>query len=146
MTDVGVRRDVEAPPVLMHWSLPAAVAAAVAGACAVVATHNPDTHQITPPCVLFSHLGIYCPGCGGTRAAYDLMHGDVLGALHMNAFATLVLIPGAVIAIVWWLALTLKVPMPKLALPGWLPWAVLIFFGAFSVLRNLPGIGGYLAP
>lgn len=32
----------------------------------------------TFPCVFLSVLGIYCPGCGGTRAVEALIHGKLL--------------------------------------------------------------------
>ncbi len=32
------------------------------------------------PCMVQSTLGIYCPGCGGTRAVAALIHGDFLGS------------------------------------------------------------------
>lgn len=34
-----------------------------------------------PPCVVDSLLGVYCPGCGGTRAMYALLHGQLLQSL-----------------------------------------------------------------
>ena len=32
------------------------------------------------PCVVQAALGIYCPGCGGTRAVASLLRGDFLGS------------------------------------------------------------------
>lgn len=34
--------------------------------------------KILLPCVVQSTLGLYCPGCGGTRAISALLHGDFL--------------------------------------------------------------------
>jgi hypothetical protein len=42
-----------------------------------------------PPCFFHEWTHLYCPGCGGTRAAVLLARGDLLGALRMNAFAVL---------------------------------------------------------
>lgn len=33
------------------------------------------------PCFFSNVLGIYCPGCGGTRAVYALMHGRFLESI-----------------------------------------------------------------
>lgn len=36
------------------------------------------------PCLFFNLLGIYCPGCGGTRAVEALLHGHLLQALWFH--------------------------------------------------------------
>ncbi len=36
-----------------------------------------DLRHILPPCALYSTVGLYCPGCGGTRACYALLEGRV---------------------------------------------------------------------
>lgn len=35
----------------------------------------------SPPCAIYTLTGIYCPGCGGTRATEALLHGHVLHSL-----------------------------------------------------------------
>lgn len=49
------------------------------------------------PCPLYVTTGLYCPGCGMTRAFNRLLHGDVRGALEFNPliFLLIVLIIGA---------------------------------------------------
>ena len=37
-----------------------------------------------PTCVIRSHTGLYCPGCGLTRSCLSLLHGDVLLSLHFH--------------------------------------------------------------
>lgn len=35
-------------------------------------------------CPLYAFTGIFCPGCGGTRATIALLHGDILLSLRCN--------------------------------------------------------------
>ena len=40
--------------------------------------------SISPGCTFRKYTGISCPGCGGTRAAGALLHGDIVGAFQYN--------------------------------------------------------------
>lgn len=53
---------------------------------------------VSVPCPFRSLTGWACPLCGGSRMFRDLVHLDVLEALHHNALALSVLVP---IAIAW---------------------------------------------
>ena len=55
-------------------------------------------------CRLKATVGINCPGCGGTRALKSLIKGDILSALHYNAFA----VYGAIIYGVFFITQTLE--------------------------------------
>lgn len=52
------------------------------------------TYKIAPfsffknptPCLVHSLLGIYCPGCGGTRAIFALLHGHLLTSFICHPF------------------------------------------------------------
>ena len=35
-------------------------------------------YKFATPCILYSVTGLYCPGCGGTRAIFALLHGQIL--------------------------------------------------------------------
>ena len=54
------------------------------GAAVFFASHDPYTSTIFPPCPILALTGYRCPGCGGTRAAYSLLHGDFASAIRMN--------------------------------------------------------------
>ncbi|NPC77306.1 DUF2752 domain-containing protein [Pyxidicoccus fallax] len=43
------------------------------------------------PCVVRSAVGIPCPGCGLSRALTALLHGQWRDALHLHAFAPVIL-------------------------------------------------------
>ena len=55
-------------------------AAAVCGAAAYLILR----YVTLWPCPSLTLLHIYCPGCGSTRAAAALLHGDILLALRQN--------------------------------------------------------------
>jgi hypothetical protein len=74
----------------------ALAACACGGAATFLFAFDPSKNAVYPPCLLFKMTGIYCVGCGATRALYALLHGDVLTALHDNA-----LIVGALPFLTW---------------------------------------------
>jgi hypothetical protein len=47
--------------------------------------------RFLPRCAFFEVTGWFCPGCGNTRAAHALLHGDVAEALRQNAFSVIAL-------------------------------------------------------
>lgn len=56
-----------------------------------------------PQCPVHMLTGLQCPGCGAQRLIHALLHGDIVGAWHANAFLLLAL-PG--IGFLGWLELT----------------------------------------
>jgi uncharacterized protein DUF2752 len=116
---------------------------AIAGAW-LLRTYDPSVAgSFFPPCPFHEITGLFCPGCGITRALHALVHFDVARAMAMNAllvsslpllgvmtlqgFTQRALLPKAVARVVfdgrWWIG-------------------ALVVFG---VLRNLPGFEA-LAP
>jgi len=59
--------------------------ATLAGITAWVLVRNPLRSTVFPPCPLHALTGLWCPGCGATRASYLLLRGDWASALHFNA-------------------------------------------------------------
>lgn len=45
---------------------------------------NPAKHSVLPPCVFNKLTGMYCPGCGATRAVHSLLHGEFRQAMAFN--------------------------------------------------------------
>lgn len=138
-----VRQQV--PRRLAVASAPVAVALAAAGAVAYVVMGNPYAHRLTPACMLLSTTGLYCPGCGGTRAVFDLAHGDVATALSMNALVV-ILVP--VVALLWlrWMLRSVGLALRPWRFPSWGGWVIGAVLLGFTVLRNVPALAPLLSP
>lgn len=87
----------------------------------------PDKYRFWPSCIFHKLLGLYCPGCGNTRALAALLHGDIAGSLAKN----ILLIPGLItLAVLWY--------KPNAALNRYFSRTILIVVIVFFVARNLP--------
>ena len=109
-----------------------------AAACAVLLLIPPGSPHAKwlPRCMFHQMTGLYCPGCGATRALSAMLQGDVLASLHNN----LLLFP--LLALIAYLFMkpqtTFKRPVAV---------AIIAIIVAFTVLRNIPVAPfTYLAP
>ena len=89
--------------------------------------YPPEEYAFWPRCVLYNLTGIYCPGCGNTRALAALIRGDLAECFSKNAL----LVP-------LMLCILAAVLSPKLARKTWFAIAVLSVVVLFFVMRNLP--------
>ena len=131
------------PPSLTLFAV-VVMSVTMAGAGAVLYFFNPSTHGFYPVCEFHQLTGLNCPGCGGTRAVHQLLHGHVLRALHDNALLVLLLV--ALAGRGAWFA-TYKIYHQPIAffLPPKALWAFLVIALVFTVLRNLPAFS-WLSP
>ena len=107
--------------------------ALAAGALAYIAVNDPHrAGSPFPPCPFRALTGWYCPGCGGLRMTYDLLHIDFAAAAADN----LMLLVGLPLAMAWWL-LRRRQRRPPLTPVAITVAAVTLI--AWTVLRNLPG-------
>jgi hypothetical protein len=117
---------------------------AALGSGAVLYFFNPATHGFYPVCMFHKLTGLNCPGCGATRAAYQLLHGHLFIALRDNALFLLAL---AVLGArwLWWAVRRVRRQPATLALPPKALWWFLVLTLVFGVLRNLPAFS-FLSP
>lgn len=85
-------------------------------------------------CPFHAITGLWCPGCGSTRAAYSLMHGQVVDAFRYNLLVPLGLLLVAAVLF----ARPRRLPMRWVC-------AGVVGVMVFAVLRNLPAFG-FFAP
>ncbi|MDR2948877.1 MAG: DUF2752 domain-containing protein [Dysgonomonas sp.] len=93
--------------------------------------------------------GLECPGCGGQRSIYYLLHGDILQALHYNAFFIL-----AAPFLLYFYYLGVRVYILKqerylksFVFSSYFAYSLLISVVVFFILRNIPiSPFTYLAP
>ena len=107
------------------------------GVGAVVFFFNPGTHGFYPVCLFHALTGWNCPGCGGTRSLYALLHGNFPLALKDNALFVVLLAVAAARGI-WFAARRVRRQPAGNFLPANILWALLAIAVVFTVLRNVP--------
>lgn len=126
------------------WFTGIFLAATTAGVAAVIFFFNPATHGFYPECQFHRLTGLNCPGCGGTRALYALLHGKLANALRDNA-----LFVGGLIFLAlrgaWFGLNTFRGRASGEFFPAKFLWALLGIMVVFAVLRNLPAFS-FLSP
>ena len=136
-------RKTAASPSLAAFTATVIVIAVLASG-AVLFFFNPSQYGFYPVCLFHELTGLNCPGCGGTRAAYQLLHGHPRAALQDNALFVLTLAAlagqGA-----WFAVRKLRHRPATLAVSPQVLWVYLVFVVAFSLLRNLPAFA-FLSP
>lgn len=123
-----------------RWAAPLAILACFAGAASYVWIANPADGGAAdvPTCIIKMTTGLDCPGCGGTRAFYFLLHGNLPEAVRHHAMAVFAA-PFLVWLYVAWSVRFIwgkKLPVPTISAK-----TISFFLAAwaiFMVARNLP--------
>jgi hypothetical protein len=121
--------------------LPAIPLVPLVGAGWFVERHNPTDGNADPtgPCAWHAVTGINGPTCGGTRAFYELSHGNVVEAVRYH-LPFVVAVP---VLAYWWLAWVVELwfgrRLPRLRPKPWMIVTYVVVSLVFTtVLRNLP--------
>jgi len=120
------------PPRRIIWA--GAVAIFALGALIFFA-FDPTKVPIFPQCMFHQVTGLDCPVCGAQRALHQLLHGDLVAALRLNAMFVLSLPLAA-----WYgprLVLRAFTGQSSGPAPRWL-WFYIGAWVVFGVARNLP--------
>ncbi len=131
-----------APPLALLAGIVLVVTALGAGA--VLFFFNPSTHGFYPICLFHKLTGWNCPGCGGTRSAYALLHGQFALAFKDNALFVILLATAAGRGAWFGVMNMLRRPAGHF-FPAKFLWLLLVVAAVFTVLRNLPAFA-FLSP
>ncbi|MHA0856944.1 DUF2752 domain-containing protein [Paenibacillus sp. CMAA1364] len=93
--------------------------------------------KIAIPCVFHAFTGLYCPGCGITRATLSVLHLDIIQAFRFNPLV-FILLPLFLIYTVAQRKQMKSTSQPVMVF-------MLILTIAFGILRNIPAFD-ILAP
>ena len=110
-----------------HGFLRVGVPLLLGGAACLAYWIEPGQTPWLPGCLFHWATGLYCPGCGNTRALHALVHGRVGEAIDFNVL----LLP----TLVYLLVLSC---WPQVARKQGLNWGIVWAVGLFFLLRNLP--------
>lgn len=119
-------------------------ATAIAGAIAVLFFFDPARNNFFPTCAFHKLTGLYCPGCGATRALYALLHGNFSLAIKDNALFIFTLAALATRG-AWFAARHFLGKPAGQFFPPVILWAFVIVAAVFTVLRNFPAFS-FLSP
>lgn len=82
------------------------------------------------PCLFHTFTGLYCPGCGGTRAVSALLHGHVLQSFYYHP-----LVPYAAFAVPAFLLYVIYLKKRNRSCSP-VVWKTLLFFGLGILIVN----------
>lgn len=92
---------------------------------------------IVIPCVFHELTGLYCPGCGMTRALASLANLEIYQAIRYNALI-IFLVPAFLLYIVFKIKSYINNEKNKFNIPNYLLWSALIITILYGILRNIP--------
>jgi hypothetical protein len=122
------------------WVAPVAMLACMGGAVGYTLLSHPERADAgaAPTCLLKLTTGFNCPGCGGTRAAWYLLHGNIPAAARHHAIFTFA-VPFLIYMYVAWAGRRMfNWKLPQLTISPRVMVGFMIVWGVWSVLRNLP--------
>lgn len=107
-------------------------------AAGAVFLRNPRSYGMGVLCPTRRYFGFYCPGCGSTRAAHDLLHGQFGSAFANNPAGV-----GLGTPVVVWLVAMLLLGATRgyawrIRTPATVGWWVTILLVLYMAARNIP--------
>lgn len=104
---------------------------------------NPSEITLPLSCSFYYFTGLYCPGCGMTRALYSVIHFNFKAAFSFNLLWPFIAL-FVLVAIYLWFSFLYSGKNPFNHINNFLKrysfsgWFILIILVAFWILRNIP--------
>ena len=123
-----------------RWLAPVAVLACVAGASGYILATDPTDvpADAVPTCFVRLTTGFDCPGCGGTRAFFYVLHGNLPAAARHHLIFVFLLPFLVYMYVAWTGRRVFRWRLPALRLPPMTVSVFLVVWFVFTVARNLP--------
>jgi hypothetical protein len=115
-----------------------AITAALLLGSVVLYIFPPTEHSFYPRCPFHALTGWQCPGCGGTRALYHLLHFHLAEAMHYNALVTLLAPLALGWFVFWYSGVLLRGRGPVFYLPRPVVVCLYLVVLLFGLARNIP--------
>lgn len=123
-----------------RWAVPLAALGCVGVGMAYALVSDPTNAEpdARPTCLLKLTTGLDCPGCGGTRALWYVLHGNLPAAARHHFLFVFALPFLAYLFVTWAGNRAFGWRLPELWLSPKVIGGFLAIWFAFSVARNLP--------
>lgn len=99
---------------------------------------DPMKVNFFPPCLFNKLTGLYCPGCGMTRATHALLNFRIKEAFDFNPLFFILLPFLAYMGIMQSISLYKYQKMSVIKIPYWIVVLIAVVVVAFFILRNIP--------
>jgi uncharacterized protein DUF2752 len=103
---------------------------------AVVFSFPPQDYHFYPLCPFYATTHLLCPGCGGTRAVYQLLHLNFAAAWHFNALVTIAAPVFLLWFAHWYYSVMRRGHYPGFRMPRLVVASLYVLVVLFAVARN----------
>ncbi|MEU2662761.1 DUF2752 domain-containing protein [Micromonospora sp. NPDC007220] len=123
-----------------RWAVPLAALGCVAAGIGYALISDPtrSAPDAAPTCLLKLTTGLDCPGCGGTRALWYVLHADLPAAARHHFLFVFALPFLAYLFVAWAGRQAFGWRLPELRISSRVIGVFLAAWLAFTILRNLP--------
>jgi hypothetical protein len=112
------------------------IAAGLLAGSGVLYAFPPAEHTFYPRCLFHALTGLQCPGCGGTRAIYQLLHLHLGEAMRLNALVTLLAPLALAWFVFWYWSVVQRGYAPSLKISRPLTVCLYLIVVVFTIARN----------